>query len=36
VFRDDLERNRQNLRSLFGLCKALERQGKAAQAAAAG
>ena len=33
VFRDDLERNRQNPRSLFGVWKALERQGKAAQAA---
>jgi hypothetical protein len=35
VFRDDLERNRQNPRSLFGLWKALERQGKTAQAAEA-
>ncbi len=35
VFRDDLDRHRQNPRSLFGLWKALERQGKTAQAAEA-
>jgi tetratricopeptide (TPR) repeat protein len=35
VFRDDLERNRQNPRALFGVWKALERQGKTAQAAEA-
>lgn len=35
VFRADLERNRLNPRSLFGLWKALERQGKTAQAAEA-
>jgi tetratricopeptide (TPR) repeat protein len=35
VFRQDLERNRQNPRSLFGLWKALERQGNAAEAAEA-
>jgi tetratricopeptide (TPR) repeat protein len=33
VFRDDLSRNRQNPRSLFGLWKALERQGKTVEAA---
>jgi tetratricopeptide (TPR) repeat protein len=32
VFRADLERNRKNPRSLFGLWKALDRQGKAADA----
>jgi hypothetical protein len=32
VFREDLERNRQNPRSLFGLWKALERQRKTAEA----
>jgi tetratricopeptide (TPR) repeat protein len=32
VFRDDLERNRQNPRSLFGLWKTLERRGKTAEA----
>jgi hypothetical protein len=31
VFRADLERNRQHPRSLFGVWKALERQGKTAQ-----
>lgn len=35
VFRDDLERNRQNPRSLFGVWKALERQNKTAEAAEA-
>jgi tetratricopeptide (TPR) repeat protein len=35
VFRADLEKNRKNPRSLFGLWKALERQGKAAEAAKA-
>lgn len=35
VFRADLERNRHNPRSLFGLMKSLEAQGKRAQAAAA-
>jgi tetratricopeptide (TPR) repeat protein len=35
VFRDDLERNRLNPRSLFGVWKALERQGKTAEAAEA-
>jgi tetratricopeptide (TPR) repeat protein len=35
VFRADLERNRQNPRSLFGVLKALEKQGKAAQASEA-
>ena len=35
VFRADLERNRQNPRSLFGVWKALEKQGKTAQAAEA-
>jgi hypothetical protein len=33
VFRADLERNRQNPRSLSGVWKALERQQKTAQAA---
>jgi tetratricopeptide (TPR) repeat protein len=35
VFRADLERNRQNPRALFGLWKALEKQGKTAEAAEA-
>ncbi len=35
VFRDDLTHNRQNPRSLFGVWKALERQGKTAAAAEA-
>ena len=35
VYRADLEKNRKNPRSLFGLWKALERQGKKAEAAAA-
>jgi tetratricopeptide (TPR) repeat protein len=35
VFRDDLERNRRNPRSLFGRWKALERQNKTAEAAKA-
>ena len=35
VFREDLERNRLNPRSLFGLWKTLERQGKTAEAAEA-
>jgi tetratricopeptide (TPR) repeat protein len=35
VFRADLERNRQNPRALFGVLKALEKQGKTAQAAEA-
>jgi tetratricopeptide (TPR) repeat protein len=34
VFRADLEKNRKNPRSLFGLWKALERQGKSAESAA--
>ena len=35
VYRADLEKNRKNPRSLFGLWKALERQGKRAEAATA-
>jgi hypothetical protein len=35
VYRTDLERNRKNPRALFGLWKALERQGRAADAARA-
>jgi hypothetical protein len=35
VFRADLEKNRKNPRSLFGLWKAIERQGKTADAAKA-
>jgi hypothetical protein len=35
VFRADLERNRQHPRSLFGVWKALERQGKPRKAAEA-
>jgi tetratricopeptide (TPR) repeat protein len=35
VYREDLDRNRNNPRSLFGLWKALERQGKTADLAAA-
>ena len=35
VFREDLEHNRLNPRSLFGLWKALEKQGKTAEAATA-
>jgi Flp pilus assembly protein TadD len=34
VYREDLEHNRLNPRSLFGLWKALERQGKTAEAQA--